>query len=195
MSTQWSGCPCVITTAVRSRPGRRAAAGCANVPLPQSIQIDGVAGAHEVAAARAARRRAVRARAPEHGQLHDHASTVSTSGPRNRAPSRRNVVDVAARDELHVPAACRPARRSPRRRAARAPRTRSRRRSTRARRRGPSRRRSCGRAAGSACSRARACRRRRRAPARAAARRARAPGRSRRRPPRRTRRSPGTPRR
>ena len=51
----------------------------------------GVAGAHEIAAARAARGRAVRARTAEHGQLHDHASTASTSGPQNRVPSRRNV--------------------------------------------------------------------------------------------------------
>ena len=32
-----------------------------------------------------------RTRAPEHGQFHDHDSTLSTSGPRNRAPRRRNV--------------------------------------------------------------------------------------------------------
>src|SRR5204862_330939 len=45
----------------------------------------------EIAAAGAEGLGAVRARAPEDRQLHSHASTVSTSGPRNRAPSVRNV--------------------------------------------------------------------------------------------------------
>ena len=45
----------------------------------------------EVAATGAEGLGAVRARAAEDRQLHSHASTVSTSGPRNRAPSVRNV--------------------------------------------------------------------------------------------------------
>ena len=156
----------------------------------------GVAGADEIATARGAVRPAEGTRAPEDGQLHDQASTWSTSGPRKRAPSARKVatsplVTNECRGSGPGSGSSRPRARS-RRRAARGRRTPSRLRSTPAPRPVPSHRRSYGQAAGSACNRARACRRRRRARERAGARRGRAPGRNRRRPPRRTRRSPGT---
>ena len=56
MSTQWSGWPCVSTTAVRSSTAT-CSCRCPNVPLPQSTQIDVSPRAQEVAAARAAARR------------------------------------------------------------------------------------------------------------------------------------------
>src|SRR5450759_3327917 len=46
--------------------------------------------AEQVSAARLPVRPAVGPGAAEHRQLHDQASTAVTSGPRNRAPSRRN---------------------------------------------------------------------------------------------------------
>ena len=51
----------------------------------------GVTLPQEVAAARATEARPVRARGAEDGQLHRHASTCSTSGPRKRAPRWRKV--------------------------------------------------------------------------------------------------------
>ncbi len=77
-----------------------------------AIHPDGnIARPEEITAARAARGRTVRAGGPKHCQLHDHASTCSTSGPRNRAPSVRNVstsplvmnIGVAARDIASAP--------------------------------------------------------------------------------------------
>ena len=194
MSTQWSGCPCVITTAGEVLDRRRAAAGCAKVPLPQSIQTDDVAAAHEVPAAGAAAGAAVRPRAPEHGQLHVQPrlqARRATSGPRNRTPSVRNVSTspLVTKTCLGSRAGSGASMFSPVRRSRTANAVSSALETSTTS--GPSRRRWYGPATGSACTRARACRRPPRTPAPAAARRARAPDPSRRRPPRRTRRTPG----
>ena len=94
-----------------------------------------VAGAHEIAAARAAGRRAVRTRTSEHGQLHDHASTAFDLGPAESRAQPLERLDVAAGHEPHpIRELARPGCRTRRRCE---PRTRSPRRSTRATTSGP----------------------------------------------------------
>src|SRR5256885_11658024 len=74
----------VIDDGVALEVGQRAVAAVE----PQG----GVGGADEYSAAGAAGGGAVGAAAAEDGQLHRHASTASTSGPRKREPRVRNTV-------------------------------------------------------------------------------------------------------
>ena len=199
MSTQWSGCPWVRTTAVRSSTAMcrcRLAEGAV-----AAVEPEGVAGGPEqVAAAGAAgraRRRSPSSRGrsappprlhrvdlgaeeprPERPEVAGSPLVRNVRRGRTRPPGRRRA-PTASRTAATANAVSSPLETS----------------TTRLHRLGPSRRRSYGPAAGSGCSRARACRRRPPAPGPAAARRGRAPGRSRRRRPRRTRRSRGRRRR
>ena len=199
MSTQWSGCPCVMHDRGEVLDRARAAAGSRTCRCRSPSRCVGVARADEIAAARAAGGRAVRARsnrarsAPRQPRLH----VDSTSGPRNRAPSRRGTYRTSplVTKRVHV-------RSAPRRHAAAI---------ACAEQRAHLERGLVGarhqhdvgthhvadRPGEQRVVRAAEHERvdvGRRAPARAVARRARGPGRSRRRRPRRTRRSPGTPR-
>ena len=195
MSTQWSGWPWRDDDRGEVGGVDVAAAGWRTCRCRSPSRCVDVAAAHEVAAARAARGRAVASPSTEHyGQLHVprlHALDLGAEEPRAELAER---VDVAAGDERCTP---RPRRR---RRAELA----ARRASAAHLERGlVGARHEHDVAAHDVADRAgqqrvvRAAEHERvdvgvAAPARAAARRARAPGRSRRRPPRRTRRSPGT---
>ena len=193
MSTQWSACACVMTTAVRSA-GFDVLLQVRERAVAAVHPDDGVAGAHEVAAARAARGRAVaarntRARSAPRPRLHRFdlrteeprarvAGTSSTSPlvtnctrPRRIAARRDRLVELGAHLERgllgardeHDVGTHHVGDRAREQRVVRA----------------TEHERVDARPA---------------SPARAVARRARAPDRSRRRPARRTRRSPGTPR-
>jgi len=63
---------------------------------------DGVTRAHEIPAARTARRRPVATGTSEDRQLHDQASTCSTSGPRNRGPGSPDLAGAPLLDEDYL---------------------------------------------------------------------------------------------
>ena len=163
MSTQWSGWPWVSTTAVRSSTAdvllQVAEGAVAAVDPDRRCRRD----AQQVAAARAAARCAVGARAAQDGQLHVpclHRDRPRARGTVPRASGTYRPVPLVRKRCSFGSAPGRRPQPSAVQEVPR-PRTRSRRRSTRAPHPCPSRRRSYGRAGGSACNRGPACRRRR----------------------------------